>query len=168
VFERYNMTDNKLFVLYMIYRFHLPLEREELIQTALKEGWMNYFDLQQSLVELSEQGLIGTENLIQLTDQGMEVLNYFYTRVLFSKREMIGRYVETNRAKLVTQSQASAELTEGPLGVTVRLTMRDGEVTLLQLTMEELTMDKARRMADRWKSAPLEVYHELIQMLAGE
>src|SRR5690554_6811521 len=80
------LADNKLSILFFAQALNIPLTNEQITEFFIKKYLINYFDLQQMLVELVESNHLnymeGRQNhYYTLADKGREVLEYFRSRI---------------------------------------------------------------------------------------
>ena len=79
------LAQNKLLLLYIVKKASYSFSKEELTEFILGKEYMNYFLIQQYLIELQESGFINTEDSteerILLLEKGDLALEYFESKI---------------------------------------------------------------------------------------
>ena len=99
------LAGTKLSMLFFAQTMGIPLTNEHITEFFIKTYFLNYFDLQQLLVELVEsQHLAHMEgrqsHYYTLTDKGREALDFFQNRIQPHIRQDILNYANNNRDRL--------------------------------------------------------------------
>ena len=103
----------KLMVLYMLGKVDFSLTYAHLSDFILGRGYTDYFNLQQTIAELTEAGLIHQETLrsttyYMITPEGEETIGYFSSRISLAIREDIDAWLRENRLAMEIMKSAAS------------------------------------------------------------
>lgn len=162
----------RLLALYALSRLG-PCTDLTLLQFLFEYDLMNYFELMASLTDLCKQGnAVRTEEeaawRYEITDAGREVLNLFENRIPGSKRETVDAHTEEWLPKIERERERGAVVRQTERGeYAAELTLRDGDMELMRVTLSLPTGEMAQRIADGWRERASGVYQTIIGLLKG-
>lgn len=165
------ITLYKLIVLYMLEQVDFPLTTAQISEFILEQGYTNYITLQQALSELTESGLIQAQtvrNRTRLTNtkEGSEALKYFGNRISDAIRQDIGNFFEAHEVALRSEVNVNADYYKSTSGeYEVRMTARDKDALLVDLTLSVPDESMAQQMCDKWEKQNQSVYQYLMEHL---
>ena len=144
------LAEDKLSILYFMGCLGIPLTNGQ-ITRFLENNIINYFELQQYIIELISGGLIdnmetGNSQFLTLTSKGNSVLTFFKKRISPTLRNIIESYAENNRDRLKDESQITADykkINHKQYEVLCRVTEKD----LVELKLMFPTVAKPRPFA---------------------
>lgn len=163
----------KLIILYMLERVDFPLTNSNLTQFIIDEGYTNYFNVQQSLSELDEQGLIRTSNArnitqYSLTEAGKETLSFFENKLSDGIKQDIEEYFSKNKIDLRNEFSINADFIPELNGdYTVHCFIKEKQTTLFSITMNVLSEEHAMKMCQQWRNNSDDIYRYVNKKLLG-
>lgn len=165
------IADDKLSILYYIDCLGIPLTNGQITRFFVENNLINYFDLQQYILELITGGLVdtmetGSTQFITITAKGNEVLSFFQKRILPSLRNKIECYAENNRAILKGESQITADykkISHKQYEVTCKVTEK--ELVLMELKLNMPTSQQAKEICENWRRRAPEVFKAIMDRL---
>lgn len=153
------LAENKLLLLYIINEINLPLSNLQLTDIVLENDFIDYFNFQQYLLELSSSNLIRYfegENKISLaiTDKGREVLSMFYSRLTSEKIDRISNYLEKNIDSIRKEISLKAEYQLiKDKGYVVELGVYENRNATLELKIAVANPETAREICANFKNS---------------
>lgn len=164
------LTHDKLWILYFLRAVDMRLTNEQLVRVSMDNGWTNYFDLQEALIDLVDNALIAlvhkpNDNYYALTPAGVDALGQFETRIPFSTREALSQYADDNRETLRKQTQVLSDLRaqgDGQYQVTLKLLENSNQLAKVSLLVD--SRESAWRVRDAWDSRSDELYGALLKL----
>lgn len=168
-----DFTMNKLILLYIL-REKGCISRSELSDFVLYRKYMDYFALDQYLLELEDSGLISSSDenhriTYSITRNGCETLNLFQLRIPHSTRREILEYAELDALERSSTMGLDVSLHQESDGrYTVTCYVRDYDTHLFELVFHVGTPEEAARIRSRWLQKGLLLYRNLIRDLNAE
>lgn len=168
------LAQNKLLLLYLIKSSITPFNNNEITEFVLEKNYMNYFLVQQYLVELIESNFIevvenDSKDIYLILEKGQVALSYFEERIPNKIKEELN--VEFNKIekkeKLDTQVITEYYEKENNQYV-VNLKLAENEDTLFSLYLDVATKKQADLICDRWKENTESIYQNIINLLTAE
>ena len=167
------MMEHKLILLYLINKMDLPLSQGQISQFVLEENYMDFFLLQETLLDISESGHLERNhenNAVRyvLTELGKTTLDYFAKRIPKNIMDKIDEYVLNNKKSLKKDYEviASYFYDQNSKEYNVKLGAYDDNTTIMEIALSVVTKDQARYICDNWKnninSLYLNILNELI------
>ena len=164
----HNEIDMKLLILYIMKRLPGPIDKESLFEICICDNGGEYFDFSEYLHELVENGHIAEndEEEFVITDKGIRNGTAVETGLPKSVRSAADRALvpaiaELERRKLIQTSQ-----TEDESGVTVHLSVSDGEIGLLNMSVYCGDAERARLIRRNFRRNAEETYGMLLELLS--
>jgi len=169
--ESNDLAENKLLLLYLLYKIDFPLTNSQITQCVMENNWMNYFDLQQYLSELTSTGFLDYlegkgKHFYCLTEKGNNTLEYFFKRIPASIRDSIDKYAYENRGTLRKETQVVsnyAKLQDNEY--TVNCKVIENDIVIIDLTLNVVSSNQAKRICDNWKKKATIIYKDLMEKL---
>lgn len=161
----------KLIVLYTLSRVSFPLTNAQISDLFLSENYTHYFQLQETLSEMIESGLLSSETknhttYYQMTDSGKETIHYFENEISPEIRREISNYLVLHSCQMRNESSTTADYFRSADGdYTVSCTAKEGSHTLIELKFSVPTETSARELADNWKKKAQECYASVMKLL---
>ena len=166
----------KFAVVYTIKQYKAPLSMSRIyeILTWDKEV-MEYFDLSEALLELSEDDYIykkyyRNEESFCLTDKGKDAYLYFKSRVPYSIRARIDSAIGT--IKYDELADPNAVTAEAVLAAREQYMARcciiDDKIPMLELSLNVGTREQAKRTAEYIKKNADRIYKEILKLCLPE
>ncbi|MDO4476073.1 MAG: DUF4364 family protein [Lachnospiraceae bacterium] len=158
----------KLMVLYMLNRIDFTMTYSQLSDFILGKGYTNYFQLQNTLVELQDAQLIHTEKIhstsyYSITPQGRETLDFFENRLSKAIRDDIEVWLKDNRLRIRDEVSVIADFYPGKKkDFLVNCRALEKDTVLIDLTLNVPDEAQARAICFQWKKKAADVYGYLI------
>lgn len=154
---------NKLIILYLIKMSPIEFTKDSLTEFILDKGYMNYFALQQYLVELTEGDLIKLDNTYILNEKGLLTLNLLGSKISESLKNEIHQEFKLQEDNKVKESQVVGEffLKENNQ-YTVNLKLIENEDTLFSLYFDVANEAQAAEFCKMWKEDTEKIYQQIL------
>lgn len=158
------IAQNKLLILYLLNSINIQLSELQILRIVSEKGWLNYFDMKESLFELGESNLIeqretpnGTFYVI--SQLGKNTLSYLKKDLRNSWRIAIDEYCEQNRADLRLETELFADYIKiDDNEYKVMLKVLENQVPVFELTLVTYSKSSAQAFIDKWKSVAPTIY----------
>lgn len=163
------LAQNKLLLLYIIKTATYSFTKEELTQFILEKDYMNYFSIQQYLLELSDSGFIhmehSNEDTILLPEKGILALEFFETKIPEKIKEDLDMIFKSVRILKKKETQVVSEYFEKENNqFNVNLKLVENEETLFSLYLNVASKSQAESICNTWKTEPDKVYQGIVNM----
>lgn len=171
--RRPTLTENKLMLLHIARRLG-PVTNQQALRFVVENDVMDYIDLQLSLAELTEGGLLvryaGEEGrLYELSRRGREALEMFSGQVPASRMRAIDRVAEPWRRRFQRERQLSCQVEKSDTGeYQARMRVLEHGCTLMELTLTVPERAQAQALCRAFERQAEELYAGLIGALAGQ
>ncbi|SHK43646.1 protein of unknown function [Hathewaya proteolytica DSM 3090] len=168
------LAENKLLLLYIVNEIKLPLSNLQLTDIVLENGLIDYFNLQQYLLELSSSNLvryIEGENKIRLviTDKGKDVLSMFFGRLSEDKLKQIDDYLIKHMDSIRQEISIKAEFQSLNDGTCiVNLSMYENEVPTIEIKIPTPSQKEAEVLCSKWKKSYLTMKDSIKNILLSQ
>jgi len=169
-------VETKLLILYLINRMELSMSRAQITDCVMSKEIMNYFDLEQTLSLLIEQGMLdATHEKAQdanttryaMTNEGHRSLEYLENHIPRTLRLLINQYVEENRGKVKRDYEITA--TYFPSVETddfqVKCGVYEDKRALMELTVSVDTREQAKLIQNSWRGNASGLYQKILEAL---
>ena len=161
----------KLILLYLLNRVEFPLTNGQICAFVAEEQYTDYFTVQETLADMVETKLLGTETVrnstyYRLTESGKETLSYFKDDISTAIRKDIENYLKKNKMQLRDENAVLADysnLEEG--GFKVTLQIKEKESCIIDLKLVVPDERQAIKLCDNWKKKSSQVYSHLLKDL---
>ena len=169
-----DLTENKLILLYILYKMRMPLSLDQLTVLITEHDWMYYFDMRQLLIELYESGLIQDEHrdnmvLYHITTAGLDLLMPFRKRIPLPIREQIDRYIIDHRQELLEETHVLAQYSQdSSLEYPVQLKLIENAQIIFQMFIPTSSEEEAKGLCERFRREGAEVYARLVHELTAD
>lgn len=164
----------KLMNLYMLKQVDFPLTNAQLTDFFLAHEYTSYFNLQQVLNELLEAGLIRMHSShnstrYEITREGEETLEFFGKNISPAIVSDMDRYLQENRFRIRSEAGVLSDYYKSSnQDYVVRLELREGKNSILELNLSVPERRQAEAMCARWEKKSPEVYSFLMKTLMDE
>jgi DNA-binding PadR family transcriptional regulator len=170
--EEYPMSDTltlyKLILLFILDKVDFPLTNAQISGFILEKGYTNFFNVQKSLNELEETGLIKGEakkntSLFYITPAGSEALTFFKDEISPAIKEDILEYLKENRYEMRAEFAISADYYEAKRGeYLAQCYVLEGNSKIIELSLSLPTEETAKNVCQNWKKKNAEIYEYLM------
>lgn len=162
---------NKLIVLYILDKIEFPLTNTQITNIVLENNIINYFSLQESMVELEQSDLVRLEENEQkttfhLTEIGRKTLSMFQTKIPKSARTALSEYIAKNKDIIKKESEIQAEFSKkNDHEYIVNLKAIENNIVLIDLKLSVVSVKQAKFICEKWKSSSGKIYGQIMDTL---
>ncbi len=165
------LTENKTLMLYAIDLLG-GLTNAQALRFFLENDLMDYIDIQLSLAELHEYGLLYAESMplgitYNLTQLGKQSIEYFGYRVPDSRRRKVAQLAEQWKPVFQEETQVFSNYVKTFTGdIMVRLAVRESDALQFELNLVAPTNKTAELFCKNWKQYSSEIYGKVLEVLS--
>lgn len=167
--------DVKLIIIRTIRYFRDAIPESILTDTILVNGYVNYFDLEQAIYELTESRLITYYEdgqygrRFSLTSLGETALEGFAARLPKSVCEKLYQTVRVKIREFENELAVTAEYEKGSEEeYTVRLGISEGKYEIMKLSISLFDERLAKNLCREFKRSPQTYYNEVLSIMLNE
>lgn len=166
------LAESRLFLLHLFLRFPFALTNDQITGLALDSGIFNYFEVQESLIELNQSGLLELTDQhpprYAVTDQGKRVFRIFEERLRPSWRQDAERLTEENMTKLERESTLRCDYQkQSPNEFWVTLRVVENDEDQMRLVLRTENERQAAHLCKVWPHRGVDVYRNTIMTLGA-
>lgn len=167
------LAQNKLLLLYIIKTATYSFTKEDLTEFILEKDYMNYFFIQQYILELLESEFIKADNeddeKFLLLEKGSLTLDYFESKIPETLKEELTEIFQVEEKIKKQETQVVAEYFEKENNqFNVNLKLVENEDILFSLYLNVGTSEQAESICKIWKDEPDSVYQGIINLFIKE
>lgn len=165
------LTLYKLIVLYMLNKVNFPLTKSQICDFILEKEYTNFLSLQQAISELLDAGLINQKSLrnrthLQITEEGINTLEFFGNRIGSAITDEIDSYMNTHKFELKNEVSVTGTYYKSTAGdYEVSLVATEKKKELIHLTMSVPSTDIAVSICENWEKKNQSIYQYLTEQL---
>lgn len=155
----------------MLRKVNFPLTNAQLTEFIVDQGYTDYFHVQEAISDLVTSNLITVETIrntsqYQATQDGEQTLEYFCSSISDSIKHDIDAFLSENAFELRNEVSNIADYDRTPNGdYAVRCRVKEGNATIIDLTVTVPTEDEAISMCNHWPAKSQEIYMTVISSL---
>ena len=152
------LASHKLLILYILDKINMDLTNSQITQVVLETEMMNYFSLQQFLSQLMESKFLTTykesdREYYSLTQKGLEILEYFLSRIPEDLTKKIDEYVALNKQSLLSDTEVkSSFIQQNNNEFIVNLRVIENQSNLIDLNLNVSSEKQAQQICNNWKN----------------
>lgn len=167
----YELSLNKLMVLFLIEKAGLPLSNTQISEFLLESGYTDYFSLQEYLGQMIEAGLlksskITSHTLYDITTVGRETLEFFQNHIPESTKDDMIIYLSNNKYDIRSKFEVVADYIPQKNGeYNVSCIAREDNTNLIEINLKVSEKDEALKICDAWENNSHEIYKQLLHNL---
>ena len=162
--------ESKLIILYILDKLDLPLEKNQLSNIILENNFLNYFTLQQCLLEIESSDLVIIEGdksqLWRISSQGRNAVSFLSDFLTVRVKNTIDRYVHTNKLTIKKESEIKTsykKINDDEFIVT--LVALENGMELINLELNVVSGRQAQQICENWKKNAEQIYGMIIGSL---
>lgn len=160
---------NKLIVLLILKEIDIPLTTGQITDIVLENNLINYFDLQQCLVELEESKMIvrfGNKEMYKATEMGLKTVELFISRIDSKIRSTIENYILKNKEKIILETQVRSDIIKkSNTEYIVNLKVVEKDIELINLSLNVVSSEQAKLICSNWENKYYQVYDQIMNIL---
>jgi len=169
-----NATQDKLVILYIIKKLNKSITNLQMVDLILDTTGIDYFSLQQLLLNLEEKNLIALNHkdgsrYYSITHDGNEMLDYLNHLIPNFLLKRINSKIHSIQKKIEQKTVVFADYTpedENTFIVTCKISEND--LPLLELTVNVPTKEQAISICNQWYENPSKIYGDILTMLCKQ
>ena len=165
------LASHKLLILYILDKINMDLTNSQITQVVLETEMMNYFSLQQFLSQLMESKFLTTykesdREYYSLTQKGLEILEYFLSRISEDVTKKIDEYISLNKKNLLSDTEVkSSFIQQNDNEFIVNLRVIENQSNLIDLNLNVSSEKQASLICNNWRKNASYMYAEIIDLL---
>ena len=165
------LASHKLLILYILNKIKMDLTNSQITQVVLETEMINYFSLQQFLSQLMESKFLATykdsdREYYSLTQKGLEILEYFLSRIPQDITKKVDEYILNNKENLLSDTQVkSSFVKQSDHEFIVNLRVIENQSNLIDLNLNVSSEKQANLICNNWKKNASYMYAEVIDLL---
>ncbi len=170
--QKNTIAQNKLLILYLLKTIDIQLSEIQILRIVTDNGWLNYFDLKESLFELVESNLVAQRDtpngiFFSISPPGCDTLFYFEKELLSSQRKAIDEFCDANRGDLRLETELSADYVKIDDGeYKVMLKVLENQIPVFELNLVTFSKASAEAFISKWKRVAPIIYKNTYDTLA--
>ena len=174
IFNNLDLAESKLVLLYTLQKLNMPVTNNQITNIMIENNIMNYFTLQQYLVELCNSQFVkiisqDNKNYYILTPDGEKIINYFIARVPFSVKEKISNLVDSKVDKIKEEIQITADyIPEKETEYIVECKVNENGTNLIDFKINVPTKAQAKAICENWRNNASAIFGEILDSLTKE
>lgn len=168
------LAQNKLILLFLASRMPSGMEHDEIVRFNMQSDWMLYFELEQFLLELTEDGLLSlqegpAQKRYAATAEGLNVLGLLKAKIPLSIRSAIDAKIAERRFDMEQDQEVSASYTQdSAYEYPVVLRISENNRPLLEMNLSAPSALEAEMVCRRFRAQAADIYAELIERLTSD
>ncbi len=167
----YELSLNKLMVLFLIDKAGLPLSNTQISEFLLNSGYTDYFSLQEYITQMIEADLIKSSKitshtLYDITPIGRETLSFFQNHIPESTKDDMILYLSENKYDIRSKFEVVADYIPEKNGdFTVNCIAREDNTNLIEINLKVSEKEEALKICDAWETSSHAIYKRLLHDL---
>lgn len=162
----------KLIILYFLTRTKQPMPNAILSDFILNNGYTDYFSIQQTLTDLTEDHMIAAEqthktSYYTITPKGQETFDFFGSQLPADTRQQVDEYLDANKVSIVETTTIHTDYTQiKPREYLAKGSILERGSTILEVALNVPTEEEAIAVCKRFQEKNEEIYSYLFQQLS--
>lgn len=165
-----NRNEIKTLICYLVSHLDTPLTKSQLNTIICEEGLANYFELNQALSEVVDNGNVRTSTdsedpELLITEIGKQNTVTLENDLPYTVRESAFNAAVRLQTRLRRESEHRIEITRLENGCNITMSVLDGSDELMTVTVFVADYEQALAVKEKFLSDPVTVYSNIISML---
>ncbi|MCI8564377.1 MAG: DUF4364 family protein [Lachnospiraceae bacterium] len=164
----------KLIILYFLHKAKQEITNATLSDFILKYGYTNYFSIQETLADLTEDNMIHTSqthaaSYYTIADKGLETLQFFSYQLPKDTMQQIDEYLADNKIQITNTASIRTDYTKTTSNeYLVRCTILEHGDTMAEIAITLPTEDLAIDACSHFKKKNSDIYRYLFKALTTD
>ena len=170
--NEYKKFEDKVILLYLIDKMELPLSFNQITLFAVADNDMELFLVQQNLSEMTQSGYLeklqnNNATRYSITEEGVNVLEYFEKQIPHDTRNKISKFVAENKkdAKKEYDVVASQIFDFNINEYLIRCGVYENETMLMEVNLYVVSKEQAQSICSNWKENVEHLYANILSQL---
>lgn len=164
-----NRNEIKTLICYLVSHLDTPITKGQLNDIICEEGLANYFELNQALSEVIDNGNIYAEESddpqLFITEIGKQNTQTLEKDLPYTVRENALNAAVRLQTRLRREREHRIEITRLEKGCNITMSVLDGEDELMTVTLFVADYEQAIMVKEKFLSDPVNVYSNIVALL---
>ncbi len=164
-----NRNEIKTLICYLVSHLDTPITKDQLNNIICEEGLANYFELNQALSEVVENGNVTVTDSedpeLFITEIGKSNTATLEKDLPYTVRESAFNAAVRLQTRLRREREHRIEITRLDSGCNITLTVLDGNDELMSVTLFVADYEQALSVKEKFLSDPVMVYSDIVALL---
>lgn len=164
-----NRNEIKTLICYLVSHLDTPITKGQLNDIICEEGLANYFELNQALSEVIENGNIQAADSddpeLYITEIGKQNTQTLEKDLPYTVRENALNAAVRLQTRLRREREHRIEITRLEKGCNITMSVLDGEDELMTVTIFVADYEQALSVKEKFLSDPVNVYSNIVALL---
>lgn len=164
-----NRNEIKTLICYLVAHLDTPITKSQLNDIICEEGLANYFELNQALSEVVENGNIQAADSddpeLYITGIGKQNTQTLEKDLPYTVRESALNAAVRLQTRLRREREHRIEITRLEKGCNITMSVLDGEDELMTVTIFVADYEQALSVKEKFLSDPVNVYSNIVALL---
>lgn len=164
-----NRNEIKTLICYLVSHLDTPITKGQLNNIISEEGLANYFELNQALSEVIENGNVrsadGEDPELYITEIGKQNTSTLEKDLPYTVRESALNAAVRLQTRLRREREHKIEITRLEKGCNITMSVLDGEDELMTVTIFVADYEQALAVKEKFLSDPVSVYSNIVSQL---
>lgn len=155
----------------MLDNVDFPLTNAQITDFILEKDYTNYFNVQQSITELKDSGLIMSTTIrnssyFKITEAGQETIHFFDSDISEAIRNDIDEFLSTNKYKLREEVSILSDYYEVKKNEFIaNCYVKEHGSKIIEINLSVSSEQEAQTICNNWRNKSQEMYAYIIQSL---
>ena len=147
----------------------------QISEFVLKEGMLNFFELQQCLHEMTEGKYLdiikeNNNTRYTITESGISPVELFEKRIPMNVRNKINKYVNENRSNIKKAYETTANYFKDIQTdeYVVKCGIYEDDFMLMEVNLTVVSREQAKDICENWKNNVSQIYGKMLGSLLPE
>lgn len=164
-----NRNEIKTLICYLVSRLETPITKEQLISVICEEGIANYFELNQALSEVIENGSIIAENTdgdpqLTVSAEGRKNSQAIENEIPYTVRENAFNAAIRLQTRLRREREHKIKIDRLENGCMITMSVVDGDDELMTVSLFVADYEQALAVKEKFLSDPVTVYSNIVAL----
>ena len=165
-----NRNEIKTLICYLVSRLETPITREQLSTVICEEGIANYFELNQAISEVVDNGSIYLKNTegdpeLYITAQGKKNSQAIESEIPYTIRENAFNAAIRLQTRLRREREHRIKIDKLENGCSITMSVLDGDDELMTVSLFVADYDQALAVKEKFLADPVKVYSNIVALL---
>ena len=166
-----SLAESKILLLYILSKIGKPISHNELIDLVLSIVDMNYFYLEQFLLDLLEDNYINKYkqediDIYEITEEGKKAIELTIDIIPGILKLQVDSKFKKNLDTIKDKFSISAEYTPiSERNFSIRCKIIENNITIFDLQAHAGSKEQAKKIVENWNNNAIEIYPKILDLL---